>query len=244
LTVAAQKSPLLVKKVSNPPIVDGDGGDKVWNGIAEHEILAGGKKSGSVKLCLDSERIYVLIKFPEKTERRKHGLWHWDPTLQIYYPGKEREAAASVVWTKNPVELSCGDLWIWRASRTDPSGVADDCHFAKKASSFNFFADLGVNSWQSHYFAEFAGLEIERFYQRKPSGSAADVKAKGKWEKGFWTVEFSRKLKTGNDDDIDFVPGKVFCALFAAGLPDANLLNNARLFFSIALELKGHDEDR
>ena len=35
-----------------------------------------------------------------------------------------------------------------------------------------------------------------------PSGSLIDVKAKGIWNNGEWTLEMSRKLDTGNADDV------------------------------------------
>lgn len=35
-------------------------------------------------------------------------------------------------------------------------------------------------------------------------GSRDDIKGKGVWQDGRWTVEFARKLDTGRDDDINF----------------------------------------
>jgi ethylbenzene dehydrogenase len=40
------------------------------------------------------------------------------------------------------------------------------------------------------------------------SGSIADVKAKGVWSNGKWTLEMSRKLNTGNADDVAFAAGQ------------------------------------
>ena len=45
---------------------------------------------------------------------------------------------------------------------------------------------------------------IDRYPLRTPEGSRADVHAKGIWNKGFWIVEFSRKLQTGHADDVQF----------------------------------------
>lgn len=36
------------------------------------------------------------------------------------------------------------------------------------------------------------------------TGDPADIKAKGKWENGVWTLEISRKLKTSSDKDVQF----------------------------------------
>jgi len=41
-----------------------------------------------------------------------------------------------------------------------------------------------------------------------PTGSAADVRAKGVWRDGRWTVELQRRLFTGHDDDTRFEPAR------------------------------------
>ncbi len=40
-----------------------------------------------------------------------------------------------------------------------------------------------------------------------PTGSVTDVAAKGVWGDGGWTLELSRKLDTGNADDVAFARG-------------------------------------
>ena len=64
------------------------------------------------------------------------------------------------------------------------------------------FTDRGLSSWFSKYFVSFGEASVARFYPRTPEGSAGDVKAKGTWESGLWTVEFCRKLDTGYPDDM------------------------------------------
>jgi hypothetical protein len=44
----------------------------------------------------------------------------------------------------------------------------------------------------------------------KPDGSRGDIKAVGIWKGGTWTLFLSRKLKTGNDDDVVFDPSKTY----------------------------------
>ncbi len=39
---------------------------------------------------------------------------------------------------------------------------------------------------------------------RKPDASRADITAKGNWTDNAWTLEFKRKLVTGNGDDVQF----------------------------------------
>ncbi len=47
-------------------------------------------------------------------------------------------------------------------------------------------------------------------------GSAADVRAKGAWAAGKWTLEFARKLDTGNPDDTRFDIARAY--KFAVGV--------------------------
>ena len=39
-------------------------------------------------------------------------------------------------------------------------------------------------------------------------GSIADIKAKGVWKNGMWTLELKRKMNTGHGDDIAFKKGQ------------------------------------
>jgi len=49
-----------------------------------------------------------------------------------------------------------------------------------------------------------AGTRIPGYVLSRPDGSRGDVSAKGRWEDGFWTVEFRRALVTGHRDDVAF----------------------------------------
>ena len=45
------------------------------------------------------------------------------------------------------------------------------------------------------------GDALPRRYLRTPEGSRSDISAIGRWDDGWWTVELSRRLDTGNPDD-------------------------------------------
>lgn len=47
---------------------------------------------------------------------------------------------------------------------------------------------------------------VQQYLPGTPLGSAADVGAKGKWADGWWTLEFARRLDTGEADDTTFSP--------------------------------------
>ena len=68
--------------------------------------------------------------------------------------------------------------------------------------------DAGSQPYQAQIVGAYAGDRIPRYIARTPSGSMADVTAKGSWKDGFWTVEFSRRLSTGDPADVVFMPGR------------------------------------
>lgn len=49
-----------------------------------------------------------------------------------------------------------------------------------------------------------AGQRIPGYMLSVPDGSRGDVRCRGKWKARMWTVELSRKLVTGNVDDVQF----------------------------------------
>jgi len=57
---------------------------------------------------------------------------------------------------------------------------------------------------------EHKGDTVPQFVPGKPTGSAADVRAKGTWADGKWTLVLARKLDTGNKDDTTFDPARSY----------------------------------
>ena len=112
------------------------------------------------------------------------------------------------------------DIWFWKANRTDPAGYADDkiqllnptkmpksMKLRSKSGKPMFLrrkGDKGKPTYKSKLYVDYSGDEIPQFENQNPSGSRADIRAKGAWENNQWCIEFSRSLKTGQDDDIQF----------------------------------------
>ena len=112
------------------------------------------------------------------------------------------------------------DLWYWRAARTNPAGFAEDGSLTvstKRIPKANFYqaknrktvwVKESRDSWTSPYRSQVAGAyegdRVRRYVTRAPTGSAADVTAKGAWKNWTWTVEFSRLLETGDPADAVF----------------------------------------
>jgi hypothetical protein len=51
---------------------------------------------------------------------------------------------------------------------------------------------------------------VPQYLPGTPTGSAADVRAKGAWADGWWTLELARKLDTGHADDTPFDPKRAY----------------------------------
>ena len=44
----------------------------------------------------------------------------------------------------------------------------------------------------------------------EPTSSRADIRARGVWADGYWTVEFGRALQTGHEDDVQLQTDQVY----------------------------------
>ena len=69
---------------------------------------------------------------------------------------------------------------------------------------FSRHGDEGKSTYKSFSPTENSGDEVEGYLLRNPKGSRADVRAKGVWLDNRWSIEFSRNLNTGHDDDVQF----------------------------------------
>ncbi len=68
--------------------------------------------------------------------------------------------------------------------------------------------DAGTSPYRSQVAGTFEGETVRRYVARPPTKSAADIRARGTWEQGMWTVEFARKTDTGDPVDVVFAPGE------------------------------------
>jgi hypothetical protein len=119
---------------------------------------------------------------------------------------------------------SSTDLWTWRAVRTDSAGYAEDSTMTlsyrrlPRADSFEAHngstiwikiePDSGSRPYQTQLAGAYAGDRLPRYGASIPTGSMADVTAKGAWREGVWTVELSRRLSTSDPADAVIGPGR------------------------------------
>ena len=224
---AAAETQLVAAKVDKPITVDGDAGD--WDGIAGRVVSLEGKgnvASVELRVAVSGDTIYILAIWRDSTESRLHKPYKWDETGQRYSRTKQLEDrfafsfAMTGDFSPNKLDGSefTADVWHWKASRSDPAGIAHDKMWKVSASPFPKAKKFTSPDGQTVYLARLSDAG-DRLY--KPvkydsqqddlmpryevnlsvKGSIADVRAKGMWRDGLWYLELSRKLDTGNADD-------------------------------------------
>ena len=227
---------LLAIHITEPPLIDGLASDPAWKNA--HEIITldnSSKLPITIKAAYTDTEIFIQVSFPDTDESRTHKSWLWNKGREIYTVGNDREDIIVVKWNMllEPVDLSIfadnpyqADIWFWKACRTDASGYADDkSHMlgqTKEQDASKIISssgktmyllrssDGGSSAYRVDLSTAYQGKTLPRFIPQQPTGSRSDVRAKGVWENGTWTVEFRRNLITGHGDDIQLTPGKKF----------------------------------
>ena len=227
-TTAAEREVGAVYK-NDQPQIDGVA-DPLWDDIPALEVLdpvAGVPLR--LKAMYNGSRIFWLVTYPDQNESRLHKAYHWNADQGRYTLGPEREDTFVFKWAMQPDTLDLtlkaehpyeADVWYWKADRTDPVGYADDKYqrYTRQpldrsgellsASGRRFYllrrGDTGRSSYEPRLPLDYEGDELARYEHRVPRGSRADIIARGRWGDGRWVIEFSRRLVTGHDDDVQF----------------------------------------
>ncbi|TLN21307.1 hypothetical protein FDZ71_04035, partial [bacterium] len=233
---------LRVRYSAKQPSLDGNDSDPAW---AEARILKIPMQDGNgtieIKAINNGSDIYMLAKWPDKSKNTSYRPWIRNE--KRFKASEEVDDAFSVAlyMGKNPSN-SCMmngeeqemDIWLWRSFWSELSGYAADKKLKISRSPMpesNAFTgrsggsihlqnkpDAGKAAWE--LFVPIASTAtqdiIPSYVKAQPSGSAADVKAVGAYRNGAWTVEFSRKMNTGNLDDAQLKAGAKVTASFAS----------------------------
>jgi len=218
------------------PVIDGVASESVWQ---KAPVITTHDRVNNIPITLKglytAEEIFFLVRFPDPDESRSHKSWTWNKGREIYTVGHDREDIFVFKWNMEPqpVDLSIysddsyrADIWYWKACRTDRSGYADDkIHLLSPKQDRNATqvisgsgktmyllrsGDEGGSAYRVNLVSEFQGEIVPRFTIQQPTGSRSDVQAKGVWQNGEWTIEFRRKLVTGNQDDVQFTHGNKY----------------------------------
>lgn len=198
---------------------------------------AGESAGVSIRSVYTDDEIYFLVAWEDKTrDDASHKSWTWSAAKKAYEEGPDREDMFSLAFEHTgpfvadmlaPVD-AVWDVWHWKAFRTNPQGYAMDrthrySRQKPEGKAKEFRSHDGKPVWIAR--SEDAGETVERkqdapkeqagervpqYVPGKPTDSAADVRAKGAWEDGRWTLELGRKLNTGHKDDTTFDPSRSY----------------------------------
>ncbi len=229
---ATASQSLVATKVAQEPDIDGRSDEAVWSAakpVITHDRVAG--IDITLKAVYTEDSIFMLVTFPDPSESRDHKTMIWNADQQYYRTGNNREDTFVIKWSMEPipVDLSISsdesyraDIWFWKAHRTDPSGYADDKYhlysntqlpdgdmvISKLGHVFYLSrsGDEGNAAYRDIVYEQYAADRLPKYERVTPTGSRADVRAKGGWHDGAWSVEFARRLKTGHIDDLELDP--------------------------------------
>jgi hypothetical protein len=244
VSVAVADMDVPSKNVDVAPVVDGQI-DASWADIKPLSIVdAASKARILLRSVYTEDRVYFLVQFPDSVNNFLHKPWLWNATSNAYETGAHREDTFVFKWNMmdHDVDLSAfseddytADVWYWKANRTNPAGYADDKRQILGSQAMKKSKELQSASGKPRHLArysdagkapynelksltEYQGNLVDRYPVGKPEGSRADVQAKGVWNAGFWTIEFSRKLDTGHEDDVRLEPAREQGHLFGVSI--------------------------
>jgi hypothetical protein len=191
----------------------------------------GASTEATIRCVRTDTHIYFVVRWKDETkDDADHKPWVWNADKSAYAEGPEREDMFSIAFEHTgafDADMLSGqpgvwDAWQWKAFRTHPQGYAMDRSHRYTAEKPEGKANAhdaknGKKVWIAR--PEDAGDTVEKkqaapkekttdrvpqYLPGMPSGSAADVRAKGAWSDGWWTLELERKLDTGHKDDTAF----------------------------------------
>ena len=229
---APQEMTLVSVPVMDAPVIDGRANEAFWTTAPAITTLDySSQRPITIRSVFTAQEIFFLVTFPETTPSETHKTWTWDPKEEVYREGPDREDVFIFKWSMsgNDVDLRLrdpephrGDIWFWKARRTNPAGFADDkwqsvsltpgpssrkIPSSRGSLHFQRWGDSGKPAWEEKFFFDYQGDRLSKYIPVQPEGSRADVRAKGVWSNKQWTIEVGRKLNTGHDDDVVFRPG-------------------------------------
>ncbi len=219
--------------LANAPMVDGDDDD--WGDMPVSVVPLQKTKPDSVVEASSvsirggtyGDRVFVFVEWDDRSEDTVHKPWVWNSQRNKYIKGPQREDRLAIHFSMDENystnwrsgEAFTADTWHWKASRSNPLGLAHDKSLVISRSKLLRAYNLNIADGSSVYISRPSDAG-DKLYKTKryrrldqplmpkyvltesPQGSVADVTARGVWTQGKWRLELSRKLSTGNADDV------------------------------------------
>ncbi len=187
----------------------------------------------TIKSGVNGGSVYFLMQWKDATHDNQHKPYVWDNAKGKYGKGKQSEDRFAIQFAMTgdydvnwlSGNLFTADIWHWKAARTNGLGLAQDkmtiITDKKTKKAYKGKADNGKTIYikrksdagskfykTTRYTSKEKDIMPKYVLASSATGSIADVKAKGVWSNGQWTLELSRKLNTGNNDDVVFTAGQ------------------------------------
>lgn len=241
-TIAQADGLLLAPTTEQEFVLDGNTDD--WDAIPGKSVALtgdGGVDAVDIKWAVQGDRIFVLAVWADSSENILHKPYKWDEAEKAYSKTKEKEDRFAISlamtgdFTANKMDGTSysTDVWHWKASRTNPAGLAHDKWWKVSSEPFDKGEEMEIDDDKVIYLARMSD-EGDKLYKSlkfdtrqedvmgryevnmAATGSIADIKANGVWRDGHWYLEMSRALDTGNADDAVIpVNGDIKIALAA-----------------------------
>jgi DMSO reductase family type II enzyme heme b subunit len=218
------------RSIDRPITVDGESDD--WAGLRGITVpLSGEGGANRVQLiaAIHGDRIYLLAIWDDPTKDDLHKPYQWNEATHSYEKTDRMEDrfaisfAMSGDFSANKIGGSefTADVWHWKAHRSNPAGLAHDQWWRVSRTAFERSREFRAPTGESVYLlrASDAGDQLYktvRYHLKQnpimplyevnlaPQGSIADVQARGVWRDGRWSLELSRRLDSGHEDDVVF----------------------------------------
>jgi Ethylbenzene dehydrogenase len=235
---------LEARQVDHAIVLDGEIDD--WADIAGITVPlsgTGGADRVELKAALRGERIYVLAVWDDPTENNLHKPYVWNEELQAYEKTEVMEDRLAISFAMRgnfSADKLDGsefetDVWHWKASRSNPAGLAHDKYWKVSRTPFEGSrAFESPNGGMVHLARPSdAGdwlYKHVRYFLRQ---------AGGVWREGRWYLELSRALSTGHEDDT-VIPasGSIEMALAAFDGVSHNVVDGGMHSVSAKLRLR------
>ena len=196
--------------------------------VVVREALGGGDpREVVVRGLYTDDTLYVLAQWPDTTRSDMRDPYVWNPqTKQYDRPTRPDDQFALEFPMVGDFEINMlatgtgfvADVWHWKAGRTNPGGWSDDKRHIIGQTPVKGAKEYDLGGRATVYVARpmdegepsytrrarptsYLSDVVNSYVPQPPSGSVADVRAKGLHDGAAWTLEMSRKLDTGHSDD-------------------------------------------
>lgn len=227
--------------------------DTCWYGMCAVNAFENGGQFYIGMLTNDTD-VVLSLAIPADSPFDTPGTWQWCDTRRCYLPTPSEEMSVRIFLVSDPLaEVNFTDVWTWYARRSTSAGYADDGHAlpttprTAETALYNLILpdsairpDGGAPAWQSRYYGRRITPRVQRFFPAVPTESMADVAVAARWEEGFWTIEFKRKRRTSNPDDLPLIFDEPVRFQFVVRYPDGRALQSSLLVIPAADQ--GDDE--